>query len=259
MDMQSGTENTPGRPLRKAMALIEVLARADRPLSLSAIARQSGQPKSSVHRVLGVLTDLNLVAPADGGFVLGDHLYDITGHGGRSPADRLRRLVNPLLLDLQERVRGVVVMGTLSGLHVQYVELLYRHELGAFVRRQPLLHPAAATATGRALLAFRPDLAGRVDELAALAGVEPEELLADLNVVRMRDVAVLTEDAAHGGTAVAAPVHVADQRPFVAIGIACPGRIDVPRTIAALRRTATVAGALAAAQQRTTARDHREP
>ncbi len=58
----------------------------------------------------------------------------------------------------------------------------------------------------------------------------------------------MTGETTHGGTAVAAPIHVADQPPFVAIGIACPERLDVPRTIVALRKVAATAGAMATAQ-----------
>lgn len=245
MDPLSEARNAPGGPLRKALALIEELAGADRAMSLSDLARRCGQPKSSVHRVLGVLADLNLVTPSEGGFVLGDHLFDITQHSEQARAERLRRLFNPLLIELQDRTRGVVALGVLSGTQVRYVELLYRHDLTEYVQRRPLPHPAASTATGRALLAFRPDLPERIGEFAATANARPEQLMLDLRTVRKRDMAIVTKDAAHGGSAMAVPVRIGGQMPFVAIGVACPGQLDLPRTTSALRRAATMAAALA--------------
>ena len=241
-------ETAAGRPLRRALALMEVLARADGPMSLSDLARRTGEPKSSVHRILGVLTDLNLAAQADGGFVVGGYLSDMTRHSDHGRAEQLRRALTPLLMDLQDRTRGVVLMGVLDGTHVRYVELLYRGELSDYVQSQPLLQPASATATGHALLAFRPDLLDRVDEFAACTGTSPTRLLVDLQSVRKRGIAVVTKNSAHGGAAVAMPVRIGDDRPFISLGVAYPGRIDLPRTTLALRRAVATAGAIATAQ-----------
>lgn len=248
MSQLSEFARSPGRPLRKALVLLELLARANGPVPLSDLARRCAQPKSSVHRMLRVLADLELVARTDSGFVLGDYLSDITHHSERGKAERLRRLFNPLLIELQERTGGVVVMGVLSGLRVRYVEILYRHDLADFARRQPLLMPAHLTATGRALLAHRADLphcAGEATTPVEGTPVEPAQLLTELRAVRTRGVSVLLDEAAHGGTAVAAPVHIAGQAPFVAIGVADPGRIHVPRAVTAVKRAADTAGALA--------------
>ncbi|MEU7474406.1 helix-turn-helix domain-containing protein [Lentzea sp. NPDC042327] len=253
MESLSEARNAPGGPLRKALALIEELAGAEGAMSLSDLARRCGRPKSSVHRVLGVLTDLNLVAPSEGGFVLGDHLHDMTRHSDRAKAERLRRIFNPLLVDLQNRTRGMVALDVLNGTQVRYVELLYRHELAGYVQRQPSLRQAANTATGRALLAFRPDLRERVDEVAAAAGVRPEQLMLDLRTVRTRDMAVVTEDAGRGGCTVAIPVRIGGELPFLAISVASPERLDVPRTTIALRRVATMAAVLATARPTSTA------
>lgn len=238
-------DNPPGGPLTKALALLEVLARSRGPVGPGELSRRSGQPRSSVHRVLAVLLDLRLVVSVGGGYALGDRLFEFALDGTATRADHLRRALNPFLVDLQERTGGIAVLGVLRGGDVHYVEVLHSYKHAAFVRRigatapDHLTMPAHRTSAGRALLAHRPDLvAGFLADDRALAEA--------LRAVRARGVATVEHEGVHGGVGAAAAIHLGAEPPFAALGVVHPDLVDISRTAVLVRRAAEVAGAAVA-------------
>ncbi|WP_258396084.1 IclR family transcriptional regulator [Streptomyces sp. Amel2xB2] len=143
-----------GGPLRKAFAVLESMANASRPLTLSELSRLLNLPKSSLHRLMHILTDLGLVVRTESKYyVLGDYLYELTAAGGSAKAQSLSHTITPFLIELFQLTGKIVSVGMLSGTTVQHVGTLYgpEHKRLARALREPL--PAYRSAAGRLLLA----------------------------------------------------------------------------------------------------------
>ncbi|MCG8917159.1 IclR family transcriptional regulator [Actinokineospora sp. PR83] len=233
-----------GGPLKKAFELLETIAQAPGPTSLSSITRQSGKPKSSVHRMLRILLDLDLVTRVQDGYVLGSYLGDLTRDSARSRAERLRRVLNPYLVELRDATGGIVITAVLSGPDVEIVDTFYTRHWAPLVLRSPVTAPAHCTAVGRALLAHRPDAVSLLEEHFPQRHTERTrtcvvDLARQFEVTRNRGVALVDSEYLPDTTAIGAPLLTGDQHPFMAIGVWAPkGRIDVTRAMNAVFRTA---------------------
>ncbi|KII00213.1 hypothetical protein LP52_02530 [Streptomonospora alba] len=151
-----GTASTApiGGPLRKAFTVVEVLAEAQRPLTLSELSRLANLPKSTLHRLLRALTDIGLAVQRESkSYELGTYLSRLEATGGSAGVQQLSCLVTPFLIELFQLTGRIVSLGTLSGTKVKHVGALYRQEYVelAMALRQPL--PAHRSAAGRLLLA----------------------------------------------------------------------------------------------------------
>jgi DNA-binding IclR family transcriptional regulator len=149
-----GAAGAGGGPLRKALAVLEVLAGASGPLTLSELSQQVGLPKSSLHRLMRVLTDLRLVArmPTKS-YELGDYIFRLAAPGGLAKVQSFSYAITPFLLELFQATRKIVSVGMLSGSRVQHAGTLYgqEHSRLAMVLRAPV--PAHCSAAGKLLLA----------------------------------------------------------------------------------------------------------
>jgi IclR family transcriptional regulator, blcABC operon repressor len=71
-DLQAATDSVPA--LRRTVLILDLLSSAEKPLLASEITRSLGLPKSTVHGLLNVMMELNLLARnSDGAFRLGPH------------------------------------------------------------------------------------------------------------------------------------------------------------------------------------------
>jgi DNA-binding IclR family transcriptional regulator len=125
------TTVTSNRAVRNAFQLLELLSGAPDGMRLARLVEISGQPKTTVHRLLHTLADLDIVCHDDDHYHLnatwqrfnGDQFTApiVTGDGRhlagltiRTPepvsceatADRLRRLVSDLALAVSRRIRA---------------------------------------------------------------------------------------------------------------------------------------------------------
>lgn len=146
---------TAGRPLRKALAVLEVLAQASRPLTLSELSRLVDLPKSTLHRLMGVLTDNGLAVRKESkSYELGTYLVQLAAASGTASLQWLNYPVTPFLIELHQLTHRIVSLGTLSGTKVQHVSTLYSQEHArlAMALLQPA--PAYSSAAGKLLLAM---------------------------------------------------------------------------------------------------------
>ncbi|MZE75586.1 helix-turn-helix domain-containing protein [Streptomyces sp. SID5475] len=145
----------PGGPLRKALAVLEALAEASRPLTLSELSRLVNLPKSTLHRLMLSLTDIGLAVRRESkSYELGTYLSRLGATSGPAGVQRLSYPVTPFLLELFQLTNRIVSLGTLSGTNVQHVGTLYgqEHARLAMALRQPV--PAHGSAAGKLLLAL---------------------------------------------------------------------------------------------------------
>jgi DNA-binding IclR family transcriptional regulator len=213
--------------LERGIDILLALSGAARPVSLAQLSRSTGLPKSTAHRILGVLCARGLARRVGNGYLPGGLLESMAGLA-RARVPGSRRLVLPYLLYLYETTRQTVNLAVPSGLEVRYVERLYGHNRVDSRSDGLDRAPLHCTATGKALLAFDPklreELLGRGSfermtrrTITGLAGLERE-----LAQVRRHGVAYAQEELTEGVACVAAPVFGPGGRVCMSLGVAVP-------------------------------------
>jgi len=246
MDPAQPPTGAPGGPpgaVEKSFVVLETVAAAPQPLGVSELARQTGLPKSTVHRILAILVDFGLVRRGQDGYRLGRRLTDPPD--GLTDRRRLllRERVVPYLLDLYELTHEAVHLAVLSGTAVVYLDRLHGRRSAVAAVRASSGTPAHVTAVGRVLLAYSPlevlsrylqEGPGRLSRSAA-GGTDLDGLLTR---IREQGIAVGQDEPVPGIRTVAAPVLGPDRRALAAIAVTgSKGRID-SRAVLAVRRAA---------------------
>ncbi|MEV0387121.1 IclR family transcriptional regulator [Nonomuraea sp. NPDC050643] len=213
--------------LERGIDILLALSAASHPVTLSQLCRSTGLPKSTAHRILGVLCSRELARRVGNAYLPGELLESMTGIT-RARIPGTRQAVLPYLLYLYETTRQTVNLAVPSGLEARYVERLYGHN--RVVSRSDSVDraPLHCTATGKALLAFDPKLRQEVlargmfermtrRTITSLAGLERE-----LAQVRRHGVAYSQEEYTEGVACVAAPVFGPGGRICMSLGVAAP-------------------------------------
>ncbi|MGH3390819.1 MAG: IclR family transcriptional regulator [Actinomadura sp.] len=191
----------------KAMLVLDCVSRRA-PIKLSDIARQTGLPKSTVHRLLSVLELNGALQRVRIGYVLGDTIRRLSEGGDEPRRDTLRRVLMPHVAELYEATRLPTSLAVLDGLTVVCLITLYPRNLAAPVLRSPQRVPVHRTALGRLLLAYSP---------AAPLQLPDGELAR----IRRKGIAFHPEEHISGMAGIAAPI--TDLHSGVAaIGVAGP-------------------------------------
>jgi IclR family transcriptional regulator, acetate operon repressor len=197
---------------RRAVELLELVARNHAWISLAELHSRTGFPRSSLHGLLRTLRDVGWIEADSAGtkFRLGVRALTCgTAYLDRDPAI-------PHATEALERVREqtgfTAHYARLDGPEVVYLETRESRHSAHLVSRVGRTLPAHATALGKALLAELAD-----DELTALLPAElpgltehtitnREELRAELAVVREHGYATEREEGTLGVTCAAAVV-----------------------------------------------------
>ena len=180
--------------LRRAFGLLELVAAERRAMSLTEIGSASGLAPATLHRLARTLVDLGyLRQEASRHYALGPRLFLLA----ESSSTMLNDIALPYLAHLVDEIGETANLAMLDGDRVAYVaQVPGRHSMRMFteVGRRVLPH---CTAVGKALLASTP--ADDVRALLARTGLprhtahtitDPEELLAQLDLVRERGYAM---------------------------------------------------------------------
>lgn len=129
-------------------------------LTLEEIARTTGLPRSTAHRILDQLVRLDWLEHSPHGYGLGRRSLVLGGRGGD---DDLRAAASPHLHELLLRTGAVVHLAVLDGAHVRYLDKLGGRFATTVPSRVGATAPAHCTGLGKAMLAWlEPE---EVDEL----------------------------------------------------------------------------------------------
>lgn len=213
--------------LLKGLAVLELLSRSERPLTLTQIGRELGMAKSNVHRLMQALVETR--------FVLRDE-----GTGTYTPSIKLWELGSAVLgkLDLRrhaQRQMDRLMELTGESVHLSVLdgtEVVYVHKVDSPspVRAYTQIGgrvPSYCVATGKAQLAFCGDRS--IDAVCAVLQRHTEHtittrdaFLKELQKVRQRGYALNRAEWREGVWGLAAPI--LDTRGFViaALGISGP-------------------------------------
>ncbi|MBX9399626.1 helix-turn-helix domain-containing protein [Streptomyces sp. TRM72054] len=236
------------RVIEKAFQILRTLSCCTHPASLAALARESGLPKTTVHRLIRTLEAQDVVYRVDDGYQVSQHFGAYT----RTIAD-IRDQILPALLSLYERTHLLVQLMVLEGQRVRCIEKLNAITSNN-VGGRGTTRLARQTAAGKLLLALTPS------ELPGGSSAEEEHVRAEEEHVRLKrqqDIALKREliqirnigvafdqgGSHHSLMTCAAPVYRLHQV-VAAISVSGPShRVTESETCLALQHAARLASA----------------
>lgn len=254
-----GTEATV-KTVSRAARLLRAVATHGEGAMLSAVARETGLGKGTVHRLLSALIDAGLIFQdhETKRYRLGVGLA-LLGHAAHR--QDLAALAKPFLLRLAEQTEDTIYASVREGAAAVCVA----REIGAFpIRTLSLdvghLRPLGVGSGSLALVAFLPDdeIAGMIDKnrawLARYPGHSGKELLAMVAETRRRGFSFVDGRIVPGMNAMGVPILGADGRPAAALSLAAiADRVTGARVGELARMLSHEAGELAKAMGLTAA------
>ena len=223
--------------IEKAMAAVNLVARATHPLTFTDLARQTGLPKGTLHRILAALLAERLLRfePRERTYRLGLLALELA-HRVWADFD-LRVATADELARLAEATGETIRLGVLEDGKVTVVscdEPSQVAQLGSGVGERLPFH---ATALGKIITAYlEPAAQRRLLESSTLFACTPTTLTTvaalrtDLDLARARSYAIENAEHNDGERSVAVPILDHAGRPIVAIGLSGPStRLDDAR------------------------------
>ncbi|WP_245733719.1 IclR family transcriptional regulator [Lentzea jiangxiensis] len=224
----------------KLLSLLGTFDGGHRRQTLSGIARRSGLPVSTTHRLLAELAEWGAVRRLESGeYVIGRRIWRL-GLLAAGEVD-LSRVAEPFLHDLHAATRAVVHLAVREGTEVLYLDRVSGHASVPIVSSTGSRLPLHSTGVGKVLLAHAPAevqdevLERGLTRLTAYTVTEPARMRAQLHRVRRDGYAQTFEEMTLGACSVAVPVEV-QGHVVAALGIVVPDLRNVRvRLVAALQ------------------------
>jgi DNA-binding IclR family transcriptional regulator len=242
----SGRNSEPGRTvLSKAFAILRALRSAETGLTRAQIARRTGLPMTTVHRLATELRVLGALDLTDGGtYTIGHWLWELGTLATRSAT--LREIALPFMQDLYEATHENVQLAVRDGYDALFLERIRGPHSVPIVSRVGGRLPLHATGVGKVLLAYADPK--YVDELIArgLPRMTPHtvtdgaELRGALAGIRSAEYAVTREEMTLGTVSVAAPIRDAHDEVVGAISLVVDSTGADVRRLAPSVRTAAM-------------------
>ena len=216
--------------LSRGLALLDSFTAPDQVLSISELARRSGVPKSTTHRLVLDLIAWGALERGPGGISLGVRLFEL---GSLVPSSNtLRELALPFAHNLNEVTKLTSNIAIREGSEVLYIEKITTRTLKVPHSRVGGRARMHATALGKAILAFSDrDFVDSVLSEPLLQQTEktitdPVALRKELSRVRQERVAYDVEESRLGLFCVSAPVFTGQGGP-VAGAISVTGATEL--------------------------------
>jgi len=206
----------------RAAALVDLVVRADGPVSFTELSDETGLARSTTSRLLAALERTDLVErDAGGGYVAGP-LFAL--HAAlHDPWPQVARLARPVLETVGAQTGETVHLGVPRGegvVHVAQVESTYL--LSARDWNQVDV-PAHCSSLGKVLYAFDvlPLPAGRLERRTPRTVATRDALERELQIIRQTRYATTVDELETGLSAIAAPVEGRDGV-IAALGVSGP-------------------------------------
>ena len=230
------------KSIAKMMAILECYSTLERRLSVAEIARRTGIPRGTAHRIIRTMRDFGLLEQERQReeYTLGMKLFEL-GTTVLSNMELHREAKSDI--ESLTRVTGETVhLSVFDGRNSTVVK---RTEKGGN-RTNTLFvldsSPAHATASGKAALAFQSDreierfLAQGLRQVAPNTITDPEVLRAELDEVRRTGFAIDNEELTPGIKCVGSPIRNSSGRVFAAISVSGQARRFTPDRIEAFSK-----------------------
>jgi len=220
--MGSGPANGGTQAVDRAAALIDLVVRADGPLSFTELSDETGLARSTTSRLLAALERTELVErDPSGGYVAGP-LFAL--HAAlHDPWPQVARLARPVLEAVGEQTGENVHLAVARGESVVHIaQVASTYVLSAPDWNQVDVPPHCSS-LGKVLYAFDclPLPSGRLERRTANTITTREALATELATIRRTRFATTVDELETGLTAIAAPVEGRDGV-IAAIGVSGP-------------------------------------
>jgi DNA-binding IclR family transcriptional regulator len=192
------------RTVSRVTTILETAAAQPDGVTLGQLAAVLGAPKSSVHGLAKGLAAAGYLREQDGRYLLGPAVGALLAAGAPS----LSAAARPAMAELHESFDETVMLGTLVGDSVVYVDAIESSQLIRYSAPLNRRRPLYPTSTGKCFLAHMPSRR-RVGYLAAhVPTVDRARVESELEDVRVLGVATNRGETLPDISAVAAPVLV---------------------------------------------------
>jgi IclR family transcriptional regulator, acetate operon repressor len=222
--------------LRRAFAVLGAFDDHPSRLTLAELARNTGLPKTTVHRLAAELVGLGVLERRPGGYVLGCRLFEL---GQRVPRQRqLRDVALPFMQDLYETTRETTQLAVMERFEVLLVEILYGHRHVKTPTTRGARMPFHSTGLGKAMIAFSSQsVIEQALELPLTARTprtvtDPGALRDELARIRRERIAYDWGESERGVLCAAAPIMGPNGTAFAAVSVSMSHRSRLhPREI----------------------------
>ncbi len=214
--------------LGKAMAVLDTVARAERPLRFRDLREAIPQPAATLHRQVSNLVSEGLLqVNPDHSYQLGVRLLRFASNAWSG--NRFREVAEPHLAALHAATGETVHLGVLHDLEVVYLDKVESRQSVRMHSQIGNASPCYCTGVGKAALAAMPMQAAQalVRRLTFRRHTETtitdaSALLAEIADIRRTGIAFDREEHEPGIHCIAAPIHSPDRSLVGAVSVTAP-------------------------------------
>ena len=235
----SATKSVVGR----ATAVLDTFSASNRRQSLSGIARRSGLPLTTVHRLVHDLErESVLVRGADGSYEIASKVWRWGTLA--SVHTELREVALPYMEDVYALSHDAVQIAVLDGLRCLVVDRIAGSRTMAVVSKPGSRLPLHATGVGKVLLAYgsrelQDAVLISLDRYSPQTITDPELLRVQLREIKAVGFALTEAELMPGASSLAVPVRGRGGKVVAALGVVAPReRAELVRMAPVLRVTA---------------------
>ena len=223
----------------RAFAILEVVIKADRPISMSEIVEELGLPKPTVFRILSTLEDAGLVLREPGGkdYSVGNRLARFGLDIMTNNSVRMKR--HAILQKVAEQIGETCNLTMLDGSNVVYIDRVESSWPLKVDLKPGSLVPLHCSASGKLFLSRlpRPKRRALLENLVLTRYTERtitdmDLLEAELDRVKASHVAVDNEEYLAGLVCIAVPITLKDGRLCASLAVQAPlARLTIARAL----------------------------
>jgi IclR family KDG regulon transcriptional repressor len=201
--------------VKKAFQILDLVARRDRHLTISALSRELGISKSTVCGITKALEGIGAVVRDDKTkrYSLGLTLFEL-GQRAYARID-LRDIARPIMENLMRSTRQSVFLGLRSGDHIYIVDIVESHEDLKITAHIGVRLPLLAGASGKVFMALLEEGEAirlihkiRLRRNTEKSITDPDRFVGEVRKARAAGYAMDDEEYMQGVRAVAAPIRM---------------------------------------------------
>ncbi len=230
-EINGGGKGKNVQSLERALSLIEHMAEAGRPVTISELSEKVGLKISTVHRLLNTLLNRGYVEQdrETSKYQLGLKLLEVANNIF-SYTD-IRTITRPFLAELVDRCNETANLAVLDGTEIVYIDQIesQNYIIVKMFAQVGNRGPVHCTASGKTLLAYLAEkeldrIFSRI-ELKQFTGqtiTEPEKLKKELEQVRKQGYALDWGEMEEHVRCIAAPIFNYENKAVASIGVSGP-------------------------------------
>lgn len=220
--------------VERTLDILEALAEAGRPVTLSDLSHQVNLHVSTVHRLLATLIERNYARQDDntGRYLIGPRLLELSS--GLPDQYDVRAEAHPVLEKLSAQIGETANLSVRSGDNLVYIDQVQSEKLVRMFTRVGSSAPLYCTGAGKLFLAYGPAdnferefnrylLENRLEPRTPHTLVRPPSLREELRRIKERGYSFDNEEMEEGVICVAAPIFDKAGQITAAISVSGPG------------------------------------